>query len=1454
MAIENPGSEGLNLGASIEQLRYWQQQMEAALVQERQERIAAAEAERDLNNQRLQNLQELMDMRKAYLEKMKQLEEDGITELSDLEQTLHSQRSEEEMETFRKNLAEKEELLQQSQARINKSAAEQTDTPPSSKPGRRKGKASQTPVETIARPRTSGTELSRQAAATGTGTTGAGRQTGGPSGTTVSTNIPPVNAGLEIGANATNLESLTLSQVVEGLNAIDSKISALLDLQTGAPWLSSLIQTIQKMQAERPVGSEMPNITGLLRTLTDVISRTKATEREKSSTAGQTVTTPVDRREETLEPPQVVTNVSVDTPPVVVNVPETPIATDTSETAAILEAIRELAALQQDSSWVSELTRYVSQPSVTTDSTDYVPVIAGVSQEVNDLAEKLAAAIRQTTQQSDARNAQLLGQLTPTDYSGVLQAVLGQLTTFANRPTENRTGGDTGTPTVAAHDEGADVRNTPVYISPESLTSLQPALRDLVSPILNNLAGFMAESDDPKKVLESITTSLESFLSGRRGGAGRSDSRTPARFTGGQNALNSSGQAINLVSEEADAFATELAKLARSASQSNQRFREMLERGKVGSKAGRDGDVKFGSRGKPTETVDQLSRALNAANEDWESSMIAHVNNIAKIEQGFILNNRLLQVESTALKWQKEAEHSSQFLRTQEQMIATAIAAEEAAGREVDAAALKRIKNKVNLELQSLNTYTTYQLAAIQQVDAQQQRAIEEQQAIKQKLEWETTRSIYGLQRTLAAQQEAREAEYLKRFAAEREDLIQMEIEATEARNGGRDVSAEELKAIYARIDAEFQYTEAYKNKQRAKDRKEKEKERRDEEKRKTKEAKEKRQGAKQAYSEFKEEGTWAEKKQAIAHYAEERGISTKQAGAEVAMNAAMNALADLAKQLENKVDSLGHYQGVIDTRLQGSSNKQSAGSYWKQLSKDMISVGAVTPFFKQEDFANNIESLVNKGISFNLKQRAFLMTIQEKIANTFEVADGTLLRLIRVQQADTTASRLGMESALNSFLNNMYETSEYLTDVASSVRGSLMEMEALMGAKAATEVEYQVQKWMGSLYSVGMSQEAVTSISNALGQIASGDVNALSGDGAGNLLIMAANEIGLPIADMLAKGIDSKQTNDLLQAVVNYLADLSKATADNRVVQQQLASVYGIKASDMQAAVNLAVSKNDTIKSIYQSSKYSNVTYDQMLGQLNNMAGSMIMRTSMGEFLTNIWENAQYSAASSMANNPVTYLIYKLAGLLDDAVGGIALPFVNVMGFGVDLNTTVADLMRVAAVSASVLGNLGPMISGLASSFSGQGMLRKMGIDSGSNLSVVTRGNGTGGAPIAAGGSTSESGYVGNSNGGDVKNATMQDAEDNKKKEMIQAKEEAEENQVDVLNSYVLKIYTLLEEVVSGTSSIRVRTSGIGGGHTSNGTGSGDSFNDGSYGSTGGGTPGNGGGDGNGNWVLVMG
>ncbi len=84
---------------------------------------------------------------------------------------------------------------------------------------------------------------------------------------------------------------------------------------------------------------------------------------------------------------------------------------------------------------------------------------------------------------------------------------------------------------------------------------------------------------------------------------------------------------------------------------------------------------------------------------------------------------------------------------------------------------------------------------------------------------------------------------------------------------------------------------------------------------------------------------------------------------------------------------------------------------------------------------------------------------MSKKIANTFNVADSSLLRLVRLQQKDSTAARLGMESAITAFLNNMYENTEYLKGVADSVRASLLEAESLMTDVSAVEFEYQMQK-----------------------------------------------------------------------------------------------------------------------------------------------------------------------------------------------------------------------------------------------------------------------------------------------------------------------------------------------------------------------------------------------------------
>lgn len=509
------------------------------------------------------------------------------------------------------------------------------------------------------------------------------------------------------------------------------------------------------------------------------------------------------------------------------------------------------------------------------------------------------------------------------------------------------------------------------------------------------------------------------------------------------------------------------------------------------------------------------------------------------------------------------------------------------------------------------------------------------------------------------------------------------------------------------------------------------------------------------------------------------------------------NAVSDMAKQLDSKIDEIGKYKGAIDTRLYGSKNtKNWAGSYWDSMSKDITGMAGISPLVKQSDLANKVSQMVGQGIAFNVEQRATLAVLKDKIATTFDAANGTLLRLVRIQQQDTTAGRLGMEAALNAFLNNMYETTEYLEGIAKTVKGSLEEAMSLMTGENALSFEYQVQKWLGSMYSVGMSQEAVQGLGSVIGKLASGQIDAITNGGQGNLVIMAANQAGLSVADILNNGLDSQTTNELMNAMVDYLAKIAKDAGDSKVIQQQMASVYDMTASDLKAAANLSSSRSAVAR--------DGLTYSGAINNLYSMANSMYARTSLGEMMTNAWDNFQYTMAAGVANNPMLYATYKAAGLLDALTGGIALPDIKVMGTGVNLQTTIADLMRVTAMGGSILSGIGSMIaSGGNGGIRGIDILRAAGISG--NLNTVSRGNGqglrtTGGATVSESGS-----LIGNSNGSDIQNATMTNATDSANAQLAEAVDSSEETKLSEVYAEVVEIYKLLQDVANGGYTIAV-------------------------------------------------
>lgn len=517
--------------------------------------------------------------------------------------------------------------------------------------------------------------------------------------------------------------------------------------------------------------------------------------------------------------------------------------------------------------------------------------------------------------------------------------------------------------------------------------------------------------------------------------------------------------------------------------------------------------------------------------------------------------------------------------------------------------------------------------------------------------------------------------------------------------------------------------------------------------------------------------------------------------------------LMSLAKKLDSDIENIAGYKSKIDTRLYGSSRRKGIldGSYWTAINTTLTGFAGLNPIVKQSNVTDKVVTMIDQGIAFNVEQRAGLQELAGKIATTFNATNATLLRLVRIQQQDTTAGRLGMEAALNAFLNNMYETTEYMSSIANAIKGNIEEAMSLMTGEAAVSFEYQVQKWLGSLYSVGMSDSAVSNIGSTLGKIAAGQLEGLTSGGASNLLIMAANSANIPISSIMNEGLNADTTNALLNAMVEYLAKIYAETGNSRVVQQQFANVFGLTASDLRAVANLAPS----IKNV----SLSNLSYNSAMSQLNNMAWSAISRTSAGELMNNMINNIQYGMATSIAANPILQATWAMSNMLDDLVGGIPIPMISVLGNTVDLHTTVADLMKVGALSGGILSALGKAVIGMGKGAAGlltsgmNPMLGALGIYSKDRLQTVTRGSGQG-LVATSGKNVSESGSItaGNTSGSDVQQKTMTEANDDSNNKLATASDESEDVKLSEVNDNVVNIYKLLSDVVDGTSSLRVK------------------------------------------------
>ncbi len=488
--------------------------------------------------------------------------------------------------------------------------------------------------------------------------------------------------------------------------------------------------------------------------------------------------------------------------------------------------------------------------------------------------------------------------------------------------------------------------------------------------------------------------------------------------------------------------------------------------------------------------------------------------------------------------------------------------------------------------------------------------------------------------------------------------------------------------------------------------------------------------------------------------YRLKRAFTTKDGATEALVQGLQkmsDALEDLSKTIDTNITKYFEYQAEIDARLQGTDTDYS------DVLHTMTTNLGMSMIVSQKEFIAKFKELVDSGISYNIESRTLLATVSDRVINTFNVLSADLHRLIRLQQADTTAARMGIESSINKLLNSMYSDTSYLSDSGAhdSIESAILQASSMLSRDMSVEFEYIVHKWLGSMYSLGMSSSSLEKIAQGLNYLGTGNVTALNNDESlQTLLAMSASWGGVSYADILTQGLNAETTNKLLAGMLQYLMDIANNTDSSQVTKSAYTDIFGLEMADLRAIQNLTT---QDVKELYSLT----TTYNKSVQETQDQIDSIMSRTHISQMTNMLFENALLGASLDIGGNPVSYGLWKTLNVVEGLTGGIALPFVNVFGSGLDLNTTVTGLLKGGMAGLALLGNLvtslgGGGLDGALNLKSDWGLTSDAEFTSrGSAASFMTAGT-------ASGFSTSARvDYNGSGSGTDMKRTAMSDSAD---------------------------------------------------------------------------------------------
>jgi hypothetical protein len=421
------------------------------------------------------------------------------------------------------------------------------------------------------------------------------------------------------------------------------------------------------------------------------------------------------------------------------------------------------------------------------------------------------------------------------------------------------------------------------------------------------------------------------------------------------------------------------------------------------------------------------------------------------------------------------------------------------------------------------------------------------------------------------------------------------------------------------------------------------------------------------------------------------RELENQKKLADIAYNTITNGMDKLYSQITSAATTYSGYVDKISTRLFGANESFST------ISKTITEAFGSSAFFKMSTIFESITTAVSKGISYNIEERAAMNVLSQKVADTFEAFNENLLRLIRIQQDDSTRARLGMESLLTEFLNKNYQDTSYLDSISKSVSANLFEASSLRSTAQAAELEYVIQRYLGSLSSVGVSSTLIDSLSRGIGYLASGDISSLSSDDSlQQLLVASANRGGgASYGEMLTGNFDVRDAISLFTGFYSLIQEISETgKANNVVALNQYAKIFGMTVSDITATLNLSTKDLENISKDLKSyaDMRQRVEEETTFAKLYSRTGGAII----GD---NLYQNFIQNAGKGIGQTAAGYLSWELAGTMAGLLKGIETGIsVKPFGIGTEINLTVGDIMKAATVSGATLSGLISMMSGINS------------------------------------------------------------------------------------------------------------------------------------------------------------